>query len=140
MRRGAAGYLHALRPGRSSFALDLMEELRAPLCDRLVISMFNKDQFQAQDSVRFYRLGNSYENRIETMGKNPQEFSANFHKTESKFCGNLLSPPRGGVSRNDDKTAGIASDDESPPCGGVSRNRGSGLLAATPRGRLHAGA
>ena len=45
----AAGYLHALRPGRSSFALDLMEELRAPLCDRLVISMFNKDQFQVQD-------------------------------------------------------------------------------------------
>ena len=25
----------------------------------------------AQDSVRFYRLGNSYENRIETMGKKP---------------------------------------------------------------------
>ncbi|MBC8533625.1 CRISPR-associated endonuclease Cas2 [Yeguia hominis] len=24
-----------------------------------------------QDSVRFYRLGNSYENRIETMGKKP---------------------------------------------------------------------
>ena len=45
----AAGYLHALRPGRSSFALDLMEELRAPLCDRLVISMFNRDQFQPQD-------------------------------------------------------------------------------------------
>ncbi len=45
----AAGYLHTLRPGRPSFALDLMEELRAPLCDRLVISMFNKDQFQAQD-------------------------------------------------------------------------------------------
>lgn len=45
----AAGYLHTLRPGRPSFALDLMEELRAPLCDRLVISMFNRDQFQAQD-------------------------------------------------------------------------------------------
>lgn len=45
----AAGYLHTLRPGRASFALDLMEELRAPLCDRLVISMFNKDQFQPQD-------------------------------------------------------------------------------------------
>lgn len=45
----AAGYLHALRPGRPSFALDLMEELRAPLCDRMVISMFNKDQLQAQD-------------------------------------------------------------------------------------------
>lgn len=25
----------------------------------------------AEDSVRFYRLGNSYENRIETMGKKP---------------------------------------------------------------------
>ena len=47
----AAGYLHALRPGRISFALDIMEELRAPLCDRLVISMFNKDQFQSQDFI-----------------------------------------------------------------------------------------
>lgn len=45
----AAGYLHALRPGRSSFALDIMEEFRAPLCDRMVISMFNKDQFQTHD-------------------------------------------------------------------------------------------
>ena len=45
----AAGYLHTLRPGRPSFALDIMEELRAPLCDRLVVSMFNRDQFQAQD-------------------------------------------------------------------------------------------
>lgn len=25
----------------------------------------------AQDSVRFYRLGNSYENQIETMGRRP---------------------------------------------------------------------
>ena len=25
----------------------------------------------AQDSVRFYRLGNTYESRIETMGKRP---------------------------------------------------------------------
>ena len=25
-----------------------------------------------QDSVRFYRLGNSYERRIETMGKRPR--------------------------------------------------------------------
>lgn len=24
-----------------------------------------------QDSVRFYRLGNSYENRIESMGRKP---------------------------------------------------------------------
>lgn len=45
----AAGYLHTLRPGRSSFALDIMEELRSPLCDRLVVSMFNRDQLQPQD-------------------------------------------------------------------------------------------
>lgn len=45
----AAGYLHTLRPGRASFALDLVEELRAPLCDRFVISMFNKGQLSSAD-------------------------------------------------------------------------------------------
>lgn len=45
----AAGYLHTLRPGRASFALDLIEELRAPLCDRFVISMFNKGQLAGAD-------------------------------------------------------------------------------------------
>ena len=45
----AAGYLHTLRPGRASFALDLMEELRAPLCDRFVLSLFNKGQLAAGD-------------------------------------------------------------------------------------------
>lgn len=45
----ATGYLHTLRPGRSSFALDLVEELRSPLCDRLVLSMFNKGQLSAND-------------------------------------------------------------------------------------------
>ncbi|MDD6033175.1 MAG: type I-C CRISPR-associated endonuclease Cas1c [Oscillospiraceae bacterium] len=45
----AAGYLHTLRPGRASFALDLVEELRAPLCDRFVISLFNKGQLSSSD-------------------------------------------------------------------------------------------
>lgn len=45
----AAGYLHTLRPGRSSFALDLIEELRAPLCDRLVLSLINKGQLSSKD-------------------------------------------------------------------------------------------
>ena len=43
------GYLHALRPGRPSFALDLLEELRAPLCDRFTLSLFNKRQLSQQD-------------------------------------------------------------------------------------------
>ena len=40
----AAGYLHTLRPGRPSLALDFMEELRSPLCDRFVISLFHLKQ------------------------------------------------------------------------------------------------
>ena len=45
----AAGYLHTLRPGRVSFALDLIEELRAPLCDRLALTMLNKGQLSRKD-------------------------------------------------------------------------------------------
>lgn len=45
----AAGYLHTLRPGRSSFALDLIEELRAPLCDRFVISLIHKGMLSKKD-------------------------------------------------------------------------------------------
>jgi CRISPR-associated protein Cas1 len=40
----AAGYLHTLRPGRPALALDLMEELRAPLCDRLAVTLINRGQ------------------------------------------------------------------------------------------------
>ena len=45
----AAGYLHTLRPGRSSLALDMIEELRAPLCDRFVLSMIHKGQLTPKD-------------------------------------------------------------------------------------------
>lgn len=45
----AAGYLHTLRPGRSSLALDLMEELRAPLCDRFVLALIHKGQLTRKD-------------------------------------------------------------------------------------------
>lgn len=37
----AVGFLHTLRPGRASLALDLLEELRAPLADRFVLSQIN---------------------------------------------------------------------------------------------------
>lgn len=36
------GYLHTERPGRVSLALDMMEELRAVLTDRFVLSLVNK--------------------------------------------------------------------------------------------------
>lgn len=40
------GFLHALRPGRPSLALDLMEELRPCLADRLVLSLINLRQVE----------------------------------------------------------------------------------------------
>jgi CRISPR-associated protein Cas1 len=35
------GFLHQIRPGRKSLALDLLEELRAPIVDRFVLSQIN---------------------------------------------------------------------------------------------------
>lgn len=40
----AVGYLHRDRPGRPGLALDLMEEFRAFLVDRLVLSLINRQQ------------------------------------------------------------------------------------------------
>lgn len=42
------GFLHRDRSGRMSLALDLMEELRAPLVDRMTISLINRGQLQAK--------------------------------------------------------------------------------------------
>jgi CRISPR-associated protein Cas1 len=38
------GFLHRDRPGRQSLALDLMEELRAPVADRFVLTLINKQE------------------------------------------------------------------------------------------------
>jgi CRISP-associated protein Cas1 len=45
----AVGFLHRDRPGRPSLALDLMEELRPVLADRLVLSLFNRRQLRFGD-------------------------------------------------------------------------------------------
>lgn len=45
----AVGFLHRDRPGRPSLALDLMEELRPVLVDRLVLSLVNRRQLRAAD-------------------------------------------------------------------------------------------
>jgi len=44
----AVGFLHRDRPGRLSLALDLMEELRPFLADRLVLSLINRRQVQGK--------------------------------------------------------------------------------------------
>ncbi|AUS80742.1 CRISPR-associated endonuclease Cas1 [Actinoalloteichus sp. AHMU CJ021] len=43
------GYLHDVRPGKASLSLDLMEEFRTMLVDRLVITLFNKKQLSERD-------------------------------------------------------------------------------------------
>lgn len=43
------GFLHALRPGRPALALDLMEELRPVLADRVALTLINRRQVQAGD-------------------------------------------------------------------------------------------
>ena len=48
------GFMHTDRPGRRSLALDLVEEFRAIMCDRFVISLINKriigsDDFEARE-------------------------------------------------------------------------------------------
>jgi CRISP-associated protein Cas1 len=48
----ASGFLHRDRPGRMGLALDLMEEFRSYLCDRLVISLINLNQVKADDFIK----------------------------------------------------------------------------------------
>lgn len=45
------GFLHRIRPGRPSLALDLMEELRPYLADRLTLTMINNRQISRRDFV-----------------------------------------------------------------------------------------
>lgn len=48
----AVGFLHRDRPGRPSLALDLMEEFRPVLADRLVLSLVNRSQVRPTGFVR----------------------------------------------------------------------------------------
>jgi CRISPR-associated protein Cas1 len=48
----AVGFLHRDRPGRPSLALDLMEEFRAMLADRLALSLINRRQLGDGDFRR----------------------------------------------------------------------------------------
>lgn len=46
------GFLHALRPGRAALALDLMEELRSVMADRLALTLINRRQIAAKHFVK----------------------------------------------------------------------------------------
>ncbi|MCC5857184.1 MAG: type I-C CRISPR-associated endonuclease Cas1 [Ectothiorhodospiraceae bacterium] len=45
----AVGFLHRIRPGRPSLALDLVEEFRPVLADRMVLSLINRGQIKEKD-------------------------------------------------------------------------------------------
>ena len=55
------GFMHRDRPGRSSLALDLMEELRPVLADRLALSMVNRKEL-TEKHFRFEPSGAVYLN------------------------------------------------------------------------------
>lgn len=77
------GFMHTLRPGRTSLALDLMEELRAYLGDRLVLSLINRKQVCLKDFIHQGEEGiimtdscrktllSSWQNRKKEMIKHP---------------------------------------------------------------------
>ncbi len=48
----AVGYLHKDRPGRQSLALDLMEEFRAFIADRLALTLVNRLQIRGKGFVK----------------------------------------------------------------------------------------
>jgi CRISPR-associated protein Cas1 len=43
------GFLHVLRPGRPALALDLVEEFRSIVADRVALTMINRSQLKAGD-------------------------------------------------------------------------------------------
>jgi CRISPR-associated protein Cas1 len=73
------GYLHSLRPGRPALALDLMEELRPIIADRLALTLLNRRQLPisafehlAHGSVQLTDSGRktviaAYQKRKETL-------------------------------------------------------------------------
>lgn len=64
----AVGFYHKERPGRPALALDLMEELRAPLADRTALTLLNRRQLDsvdfAQDSAGGIRLSDEARKKV----------------------------------------------------------------------------
>lgn len=75
----AVGFLHTLRPGRKSLALDLLEEFRAPFADRFVLSQINlgsitaKD-FEQKENGAFYLKDEARKKFLAAWQKRKQEY------------------------------------------------------------------
>lgn len=74
----SVGFLHRDRPGRPSLALDLMEELRPYLGDRMVLSLINRKQISRSDFVKkengaVYLTSNARKTLLTAWQKRKQE-------------------------------------------------------------------
>jgi CRISPR-associated protein Cas1 len=72
------GFLHQLRPGRMSLALDLLEELRAPVADRFVVTQINlgvlsAGDFSQKENGAFYLKDDARKNFLSAWQKLKQE-------------------------------------------------------------------
>lgn len=80
------GFLHGIRYGRKSLALDIVEEFRQPVVDRLVIRLFNKRMITEFDF-------SAEEERIVLNEDGFKKFCKEFERwmTDKSFAGNEMS-------------------------------------------------
>ena len=74
----AVGFMHTLRPGRASLALDLLEELRAPFADRFVLTQINlgavtADSFERKENGAYYLKDDARRSFLAAWQKRKQE-------------------------------------------------------------------
>ncbi|MFH2058770.1 MAG: type I-C CRISPR-associated endonuclease Cas1c [Pseudomonadota bacterium] len=91
----AVGFLHRDRPGRPGLALDMMEEFRPFLADRLVLSLINRmqirsDGFIIKDSGGVYMDDASRRTVLEAYQKRKQESLVHPFLNEKVEIGNLF--------------------------------------------------
>ena len=72
------GFLHQSRPGRTSLALDLLEELRAPIAHRFVITRINLGEisptdFQVKENGAYYLRDDARHAFLAAWQKHKQE-------------------------------------------------------------------
>ncbi len=91
----AVGFLHRDRPGRPGLALDIMEELRPFLADRLVLSLINRNQvhpegFLIKESGGVYMDDATRKTVLEAYQKRKQEVIVHSFLNEKMEIGNLF--------------------------------------------------
>jgi CRISPR-associated protein Cas1 len=91
----AVGFLHRDRPGRPGLALDMMEEFRPFLADRLVLSMINRNQvrpdgFIIKESGAVYMEDETRKTVLETYQRRKQESFVHPFLNEKIEVGNLF--------------------------------------------------